>query len=86
MPKKPKKGEAQWMMFENDCCETCQHPKMCLITPREKALQVIVSCDCDETVYDRRWKAAKTSDELIVVVDCTVNEMLIQMAKYLGEQ
>lgn len=75
----------QWMLFENDKCESCNHPKVALITPGEKELQVIISCKCDTCVFDQQWKGAKNSDELIVVVEATINDMLRILAESLSE-
>lgn len=48
-------------------------------------LQVIVSCDCDLTVFDQAWKHARDNDELIVVVgDFTVMDMVEEIAKRMG--
>ena len=71
----------RWVLFENDKCEKCKHPKVALITPGDTELQVIISCDCDTCVFDHQWKGAQNSDELIVVVESTVNDMLEILAK-----
>jgi len=79
----------RWILFENDIHEPCGHPILCKMTLPEDpkvdgtALQVIISCDCDTTVFDHAWKAARDSDELIVVV----GEMThMDMIKMIAEQ
>jgi len=81
-----KKGLNRWVMFENDVCTDCTHPKLAKISPPPKdgdTLQVIISCDCDMTVFDHAWKHARDSDELIVVGG---NMKVEDMLKILGEE
>ena len=75
----------QWMLFENDKCDKCNHPKVVLLTHGEEQLQVIISCNCDTCVFDHQWRDAKNSDQLIVVVDSTINDMLRILAATLEE-
>lgn len=75
----------QWVMFENDICEGCAHPILAKLSPGaadDPTLQIIISCDCDKTIFDHAWKNARDSDELIVVVGYThmqMIELVVQM-------
>ena len=78
----------QWILFEQDKCDKCHHPKVCKLSldPDEQGnrLQVIISCDCDLTVFDEAWKGARDSGELMIVVgDYTVMDMVEDIAKRL---
>ncbi len=75
----------QWVMFENDICPDCDHPILAKLSPGapdDPTLQIIISCDCDKTIFDHAWKNARDSDELIVVVGYThmqMIELVVQM-------
>jgi len=78
----------QWIMFENDICSLCLHPKLAKLCPPEnggKTIQLIISCDCDMTVFDHAWKHARDSEELAVVVGMTVDDLLKDLARLLSE-
>jgi len=75
----------QWILFEADICEGCNHPKLAKLCPNKNELQVIISCDCDMTVFDHAWKHARDNDELVVVVEGGVMDLLEGVAKFLGE-
>jgi len=78
----------RWVLFENDKCDECQHPKIMKLCPPPKkgsTLQVIISCDCDMTVFDHAWKHARDSGELIVMVgETTIMETVALIAESLG--
>jgi len=78
----------QWILFESDLCDGCAHPKVMKLCPPkkgQKTLQVIISCDCDMTVFDHAWKDARDSGELIVVVgETTVMDVVAAIAEHLG--
>jgi hypothetical protein len=78
----------QWVMFENDICSGCQKPIVAKLSEGKKgdsAIQIIISCDCDLTVFDEAWKNARDSGELIVVVGMTHLDMIEIVAEALGK-
>ena len=80
----------QWVMFENDICEGCNHPIVAKLSmgpdEQEGQLQIIISCDCDLTVFDEAWKGSRDSGELIVVVGMTHLDMIDIVAKTLSSK
>ena len=76
----------KWILFENDCCDDCGHPKVMKLSPKPDQLQVIVSCDCDMTVFDHAWKEARDDETMIVFVGkMTVLESIAYIAESISK-
>jgi hypothetical protein len=77
----------QWVMFENDICFGCDHPKlmMLIVDPKklDDTLRVVISCACDGAVFQEEWRNAK--DVVVMVGETTCMEAVVMIGDMLKE-